>query len=74
MHADEMLQEFFPTITHRAVRLRVDPLNCASRRVLVAEVDGERYDVMQSGEPKAIWVEVPSGDLISYLRAALEQP
>lgn len=72
IHADEVLRTFFPTISHGAVRLRVDPLDGASRQVLVAEVVSERYDVMQSGTKEAIWVEVPSDALITHLRAALK--
>ncbi|MFJ5272811.1 hypothetical protein [Streptomyces sp. NPDC088358] len=73
LHADEVLQNMFPTITHGAVRLRVDPLDGTSRQVLVHELDGERYEVRRVGGPEAAWVEVPTGDLIAYLRAALSQ-
>jgi hypothetical protein len=73
IHADETLRGFFPTISHRAVRLRVDPLDGASRQVLVAELDAERYDVRVC-VPGATWVEVSAGDLIACLRAALNHP
>ncbi|MCM2429709.1 hypothetical protein [Streptomyces sp. RKAG337] len=73
IHADERLRGFFPTVTHGAVRLRVDPLDGASRQVLVEELDGERYEVMRVGAPEATWVEVSAGDLISYLRAGLNE-
>lgn len=73
IHADDRLRGFFPTVTHGAVRLCVDPLDGASRQVLVEELEGERYEVMRVGVPGATWVEVPAGDLVSYLRAALKQ-
>jgi hypothetical protein len=73
IHADETLRGLFPTISHRAVRLQADPLDGASRQVLVAELEGERYEVMHAGAPGTTWVEVPSADLIAYLRAALKQ-
>ncbi|MFI6937606.1 hypothetical protein [Streptomyces sp. NPDC050287] len=73
LHADEVLRNMFPTITHGAVRLRVDLLDGTSRQVLVHEVDGERYEVMRVGMPGAAWVEVPTGDLITCLRAALNE-
>ena len=63
----------FPTITHGAVRLRVDQLDGTSRQVLVHELDEERYEVIRAGDPGAAWVEVPTGDLIAYLRAALTE-
>ncbi|MGW3289252.1 hypothetical protein ACWDR3_31900 [Streptomyces sp. NPDC001002] len=71
IHADEELRRFFPTISHGAVRLRVDPLDGASRQILVHEVATERYEVVRPGAPDATWVEVPAADLIAYLRAAL---
>ncbi|MGW1881505.1 hypothetical protein [Streptomyces sp. NPDC001970] len=71
LHADEVLRNMFPTITHGAVRLRVDPLDGTSGQVLVHELDGERYEVIRAGVPGAAWVEVPTGHLIAYLRAAL---
>jgi hypothetical protein len=73
LRADEVLRNMFPTITHGAVRLRVDPLDGTSRQVLVHELDGERYEVMRVGVPEAAWAEVPTGDLIAYLRAALNE-
>jgi hypothetical protein len=73
LSADEVLRNMFPTITHGAVRLRVDPLDGTSRQVLVHELDGRLYEVMRVGVPGATWVEVPSGDLIAYLRAALNE-
>ncbi|MFD8724307.1 hypothetical protein ACFV2H_41710 [Streptomyces sp. NPDC059629] len=66
----------FPSITHGAVRLCVDPfplLDGTKRQVLVYEPDEERYEVIRPGVPGADWVEVPTGDLIAYLRAALNQ-
>ncbi|MFI1069610.1 hypothetical protein [Streptomyces puniciscabiei] len=73
LRADEVLRNMFPTITHGAVRLRVDPLNGTSRQVLVHEVDAERYEVLRVGMLEAVWAEVPTGDLIAYLRAALNE-
>ncbi|MFE2373078.1 hypothetical protein [Streptomyces sp. NPDC059398] len=74
LHADEELQNAFPSITHGAVRLRVDPMDGTSRQVLVHEWDRERYEVVsRAGVPGSTWVEVPTGDLIAYLRAALNQ-
>jgi hypothetical protein len=73
LRADEVLRNMFPTITHGAVRLQVDPLDGTSRQVLVDELDGERYEVIRGGVPEATWVEVPTGDLIAYLRAALNE-
>lgn len=63
----------FPTVTHGAVRLRVDPLDVTSRQVLVHELDGERYEIMRAGVPGAAWVEVSAGDLIASLRVALHE-
>ncbi|WP_327316925.1 hypothetical protein [Streptomyces sp. NBC_01235] len=74
IHADETLRGFFPTISHGAVRLRVEPLDGASRQLLVAELEGERYEVLRAGVPGPTWVEVPAGDLIDHLRAALNRP
>ncbi|MGW3357258.1 hypothetical protein ACWDFL_17820 [Streptomyces bungoensis] len=71
LRADEVLRNMYPTITHGAVRLQVDPLDGTSRQVLVHEGDGERYEVMRVGVPEAAWTEVPTGDLIDYLRAVL---
>ncbi|MFJ8820732.1 hypothetical protein ACIREE_03000 [Streptomyces sp. NPDC102467] len=73
LHADEVLQHMFPTITHGAVRLRVEPMDARSRQVLVTEETGERYEVMRVGVPEAVWTEVPAADLIAYLRTALTE-
>jgi hypothetical protein len=73
LRADEVLRNMFPTITHGAVRLRVDPLDGTSRQVLVHELDGQRYEVRRVGVPEAAWAEVPTGDLIACLRAALNE-
>ncbi|MFC5202217.1 hypothetical protein [Streptomyces kaempferi] len=73
LRADEVLRNMFPTITHGAVRLRVDPLDGTSRQVLVQELNGERYEVLRVGMPEAAWAEVPTGDLIACLRAALNE-
>ncbi|MER7109303.1 hypothetical protein [Streptomyces sp. NPDC000229] len=73
LHADEVLRNMFPIVTHGAVRLRVDPLDTTSRQVLVHELDGERYEVMRAGVPGAAWVEVSAGDLIASVRAALHE-
>ncbi|MGW2566724.1 hypothetical protein [Streptomyces sp. NPDC001537] len=73
LRADEVLRNMFPTITHGAVRLQVDPLDETSRQVLVAESDGECCEVMRVGVPEATWAKVPTGDLIAYLRAALNE-
>lgn len=73
LHADEVLRHMFPTITHGAVRLRVEPLDATSRQVLVSEETGDRYEVMRVGVPEAVWTEVPTGDLIAHLRTALTE-
>ncbi|MGW8880820.1 hypothetical protein [Streptomyces mirabilis] len=73
LRADEVLRDMFPTISHCAVRLCVDAMDGRSRQVLVDEVNGELYEVMRVGVPGASWVEVPAGDLIAYLRAALNE-
>ncbi|MFJ9905253.1 hypothetical protein ACIRVK_20555 [Streptomyces sp. NPDC101152] len=73
LHTDEVLRHMFPTISHGAVRLRVDLFDGASRQVLVYEPEAERYEVIHTGAPGADWVEVPTGDLITYLRAALNE-
>ncbi|MFF5030313.1 hypothetical protein ACFY2J_39795 [Streptomyces collinus] len=73
LRADEELRNTFPTITHGAVRLRVDAMDGTSRQVLVHEVDRERYEVRRVGVPGDDWTEVPTGDLIAYLRAALHE-
>jgi hypothetical protein len=74
LHADEVLRHMFPVISHRAVRLRVDLFDGdgASRQVRVYEPQEQRYEVC-AGTPGADWVEVPTGDLIAYLRAALKE-
>jgi hypothetical protein len=71
LHADETLRGCFPTLTHRSVRLRVDPLDGYSWQVLVAEEDGEHYEVLRVSVPGATWVPVSPGDLIACLRDAL---
>ncbi|MHA4777797.1 hypothetical protein L1085_025365 [Streptomyces sp. MSC1_001] len=71
LHADEVLRNAFPTMTHRAVRLRVDPMYGMSRQVLVHEPDEGRYEVVRVGVPGADWTDVPGDDLIAHLRAAL---
>ncbi|MEU2154820.1 hypothetical protein ABZ532_07325 [Streptomyces sp. NPDC019396] len=73
LHADDVLRNMFPTVSHGAVRLRVDPLDGTSRQVLVHELDEERHEVMRVGVPGATWTEVPTGDLIACLRAALNR-
>ncbi|QOV36217.1 hypothetical protein IM697_40450 [Streptomyces ferrugineus] len=73
LHADEVLRNMFPTISHGAVRLCVDLFDGTSRQVLVHEPDEERYEVIRPGVPGASWIDVPTGDLIAYLRAALHQ-
>ncbi|MFJ1534016.1 hypothetical protein ACIOFV_37335 [Streptomyces mirabilis] len=73
LRADEVLRDMFPTISHGAVRLCVNAMDGRSRRVLVDEVNGELYEVMRVGVPGASWVEVPAGDPIAYLRAALNE-
>ncbi|MFE4862978.1 hypothetical protein [Streptomyces sp. NPDC056670] len=73
LHTDEVLRNAFPSITHGAVRLRLDPLDSTSRQVLVHEVDGERHEVMRVGVHGADWVEVESGGLIPYLRTQLSK-
>ncbi|MHA5049381.1 hypothetical protein [Streptomyces sp. SD15] len=62
----------FPTISQGRVRLQVDLFDSARRQVLVYELDEERYEVWAQ-EPGASWVEVPTGDLITCLRAALNK-
>ncbi|MFJ8495803.1 hypothetical protein ACIRBZ_46895 [Streptomyces sp. NPDC094038] len=71
LHADEVLRHCFPTVSHGAVRLRADALDGASRQVLVAELDGGRYDVMRAGSAEATWVDVSADGLVAHLRAAL---
>jgi len=73
IHSDETLRGFFPMISHGAVCLQLDPLDGSSRQVLVAELDGERFEVIRVGVPGATWVEVSVADLVAYLRAALNQ-
>ncbi|MEV8529611.1 hypothetical protein AB0451_36805 [Streptomyces sp. NPDC052000] len=71
LHADEVLRDMFPSITHGAVRLRVDPLDATSRQVQVCELDEERYQMLRVGVPEADWIDVPADGLIARLRAAL---
>ncbi|MBY8877030.1 hypothetical protein K7862_05165 [Streptomyces sp. PLK6-54] len=71
LHADEVLRTMFPTITHGAVRLRVDPLDGTSRQVLVEEAESGRYRVLRVGAAGVGWTEVAGDDLISCLRDAL---
>ncbi|MEV6245177.1 hypothetical protein AB0M38_03100 [Streptomyces sp. NPDC051742] len=71
LHADEVLRNTFPTMTHRAVRLRVDPMHWMSRQILVREPEEGRYEVVRVGVPGTDWTEVPGDELIAYLRAAL---
>jgi hypothetical protein len=73
LHADEVLGNMFPTITHGAVRLLVNQLDGTSPQVLVHEPDSGRYEAIRPGAPGAEWVEVPTSDLIAFLRAALNQ-
>jgi hypothetical protein len=73
LHTDEVLRHMFPTISHGAVRLCVDLFDGTSRQVLVYEPDEERYEVIRPGVPGADWVDVPTGDLIAYLRAAVNE-
>ncbi|MEX0173766.1 hypothetical protein MRBLMG1_006544 [Streptomyces sp. LMG1-1-1.1] len=71
LHADEVLRNAFPTMTHRAVRLQVDPMHGTSRQVLVYEPEEGRYEVRRVGVPGDDWTEVPGDRLIVHLRAAL---
>jgi hypothetical protein len=71
LHADEVLRNAYPTISHHAVRLRVDPMYYMSRQVLVHEPAEGRYKVLRVGVPGAEWTEVPSGALTARLRSAL---
>ena len=71
IRSDEMLRELFPTVSHGAVRLRVSPLDGASRQVLVMELDDGNYEVLRVGMPETEWVQVLAADLIGYLRAIL---
>ncbi|WP_416972386.1 hypothetical protein [Streptomyces sp. 4F14] len=72
LHRDDVLRTAFPTVTHGAVRLRVDPMNAASRQVLVRELREGCYEVARL--PGAAWVEVSDTGLVSWLRAALDVP
>ncbi|WP_406136650.1 alpha/beta fold hydrolase [Streptomyces sp. NBC_01089] len=72
LHADEVLRNMFPSLTHGSVRLRVDALDATSRQVLVHELSGERYEVINAEVPGADWDGVSTGDLIAYLRDSLE--
>ncbi|MFF3699185.1 hypothetical protein [Streptomyces sp. NPDC002221] len=71
LHADEVLRHAFPSITHGAVRLRVDPLDGTSRQVWVHELDAEHYQILRSGDSGTDWLDVPEVDLIACLREAL---
>ncbi|MFC8265597.1 hypothetical protein ACFUIZ_07725 [Streptomyces cinereoruber] len=71
LHADGVLRNAFPTMTHRAVRLRVDPMDGTSRQVLVHEPEDGRYEAMRVGATWAGWTEVPDDALTAHLRAAL---
>ncbi|MFE6456799.1 hypothetical protein [Streptomyces cinereoruber] len=71
LHADAVLRNAFPTMTHRAVRLRMDPMGGASRQALVHEPEDGRYEVMRVGATWATWTEVPDDDLTAHLWAAL---
>ncbi|MEU9348048.1 hypothetical protein AB0D74_43320 [Streptomyces sp. NPDC048278] len=73
LRTDEVLRNMFPTITHGAVRLCADPLVRTSRQVMVYEPEEDRYEVIRPGVSGADWVEVPTGDLIAHLRAAMNQ-
>ncbi|MFI8519762.1 hypothetical protein ACIGEZ_18275 [Streptomyces sp. NPDC085481] len=73
LHADETLRGCFPSITHRAVRLRVDALDAGSRQVLVSEEESERYEVFAVGVPGATWVPVPPGELTDHVRELLKE-
>ncbi|WP_329278236.1 hypothetical protein [Streptomyces sp. NBC_00691] len=71
LHGDEVLRNAFPTMTHRSVRLQVDPMYWMSRQVLVCEPEEGRYEVRRVRVPAPDWVEVPGEALIATLRAAL---
>ncbi|MEV3855278.1 hypothetical protein AB0J38_13240 [Streptomyces sp. NPDC050095] len=73
LYADEVLRRMFPTITHGAVRLRIAPMDATSRQILVSEETGERYEVKRVGVPGDVWTDVPTADLIAYLRTALTE-
>ncbi|MFJ4341236.1 hypothetical protein [Streptomyces sp. NPDC088915] len=68
LHADGALRNAFPTMSHRAVRLQVDPMHRESRQVLVYERRDGHYEVVRAG---AAPTEVPDDALIAHLRAAL---
>ncbi|MFF5387230.1 hypothetical protein ACFY5H_02520 [Streptomyces sp. NPDC013012] len=72
LHADEALRNAFPTMTHHAVRLQANPMDWASRQVLVRATDGGRHEIVRVGTPGADWTEVPDDELITRLRAALD--
>ncbi len=72
IRSDETLRKLFPTVTHGAVRLRANPLDGASRQVLVGELDDGNYEVLRVGMPGMTWVEVEAANLIEYLRAAFD--
>ncbi|GAQ54490.1 hypothetical protein a10_04303 [Streptomyces acidiscabies] len=69
LHADDVLRNMFPVISHGAVRLRVDPMNWLSRQILVFEEREGHYSVARP--PGTAWTEVRAADLIPHLRAAL---
>ncbi|MGW0120663.1 hypothetical protein [Streptomyces sp. NPDC003327] len=72
LHADGALRRAYPTMTHRAVRLRVDPMDWASRQVMVREEETGRPEVLRVGVPGAEeWTEVPGDALTAHVRAAL---
>jgi len=71
LHADEVLRTMFPVISHGAVRLRVDAMDRASRHVRVYEAEPGRYEARRPEWETVVWEEVPSGELITYLRARL---
>lgn len=71
IHADGMLRGFFPTVTHDAVRLRVNPLDGSSRQVLVRERNDGNYEVLRVGAAGEAWDEVAPADLTGYLRRNL---
>ncbi|WP_395360350.1 hypothetical protein ACHGLA_10865 [Streptomyces sp. YH02] len=71
LHADDVLRNTFPTMTHRAVRLQVDPMYWASRQVVVYEPEEGRYEVRSVRLPSPHWTEVPGDGLIACVRAAL---
>lgn len=73
IHSDEVLRDFFPMVSHGAVRLRVDPFDGQSRQVLVVESDEGGYEVLHVGVPQAAWIAVPTDALVAHLRAFLSR-